>query len=127
MTLPEGREPLLWRDLEFAEARGHPSTWEIECKQLRAQNTELAMQLLAADSQAEEAYQAQLSAESLASWNEIRAQQAIDEAKALRERVAELEAALTRIKNYTGHPSANTQTDKNVFAWADAALKGGKP
>lgn len=36
MTLPEGRKPILWRDLEFAEARGHPSTFEAECKQLRA-------------------------------------------------------------------------------------------
>lgn len=67
-----------WQDMQFADAKGHPSTFEAECKRLRA-------------------------------------------------RVAELEAALTRIKNYTGHPSANTQTDKNVFAWADAALKGGKP
>lgn len=74
MTLPEGREPLLWRDLEFAEARGHPSTWEIECKQLRA-------------------------------------------------RVAELEAALTRIKNYTGHPTAISQAERNVFAWASQALE----
>ena len=44
MTLPEGREPLLWRDIEFAKPvkadqfnclSGHPSTWEQECAQLR--------------------------------------------------------------------------------------------
>ena len=35
---------------------------------------------------------------------------ALTEAKQLRARVQELEAALTRIKNYTGHPTATTQT-----------------
>lgn len=45
MTLPEGRKPLLWSDLEFAQPAprdqfnclsGHPSTWEQEVEQLRA-------------------------------------------------------------------------------------------
>ena len=44
MTLPEGREPLLWRDMEFAKPvkvdqfnclSGHPSTWEAEVEHLR--------------------------------------------------------------------------------------------
>lgn len=94
------------------------STWEGECKaraaamaedqktieRLRAQNTELALQALASDGQAEEAYQAQLSAESAASWANIKAEQAIAEVKmlrveneALRARVEALEAALGKI------------------------------
>lgn len=68
------------------------STWEAEAKALREQNTELALQVLAAEGQAEEAYKAQQQAESVASWADIRANQAINEAKALRARVAELEA-----------------------------------
>lgn len=58
MTIPEGRKPLLWSDMEFAMPvkadqfnclSGPHSTWESECR-----------------------------------WQTIRAQQAIDEAKALR-------------------------------------------
>jgi hypothetical protein len=92
MTYPEGRTPLTSDDM----AKMHPSTWQQECEMLQEKVTELAMLVLAAEGQAEEAYQAQLSAESLASWNDIRAQQAIDEAKALRARVAKLETALGR-------------------------------
>jgi hypothetical protein len=45
MTLPEGRKPLLWQDMEFAKPvradqfnclSGHPSTWQQEVEQLRA-------------------------------------------------------------------------------------------
>lgn len=68
-----------------------------EVAQLKAEKQELALQALAAEGQAEEAYKAQLSAESTASWAEIRANQAINEAKALRARVQELEAALQEI------------------------------
>jgi hypothetical protein len=89
MTLPEGRKPLLWSDMEFAKPvkanqfnclSGHPSTWEGEAKALREQNTELALQVLASDGQAAEAHEARLIAE--------------DQTKALRARVAKLEAAV---------------------------------
>jgi hypothetical protein len=37
MTLPEGRHPLSWSGLEFTDKpKGHPSTFEAECKALRA-------------------------------------------------------------------------------------------
>jgi chromosome segregation ATPase len=75
----------------------HPSTWAQEVEQLQEKVTELAMLVLAAEGQAEEAYQAQLKAQEETRWQMIRAQQAIDEAKALRERVATLEAALGKI------------------------------
>lgn len=71
MTLPEGRKPLLWSDMEFAKPvkrdqfnclSGPHSTWESECR-----------------------------------WQTIRAQQAIDEAKALRAENERLRAALSGI------------------------------
>jgi hypothetical protein len=61
-------------------AKLHPSTWAEECAQLRKLNTELTLQALASDGQAAEAHEARLIAEA--------------EAKALRARVVELEAAL---------------------------------
>lgn len=77
--------------------QGHPSTRPQEVEQLRAEKRELAMQVLAAEGQAEEAYRAQQQAESAASWADIKANQAINEAKALRARVQELEDGLGRI------------------------------
>lgn len=59
---------------------GPHSTWEAEAKALRDLNTELALQALASDGQAEEAHEARLIAEA--------------EAKTLRARVAELEEIL---------------------------------
>jgi len=47
----------LWRDMDFALPAGHPSTWEKECKQLRARVAELeeamwqAIDLVTADLQ----------------------------------------------------------------------------
>ena len=104
MTYPEGRQPLSLSQFQgpHYDSQGrrilhsHPSTWEAECEQLRAQNGELALQVLASDGQAAEAHTAQLKAQEETRWQMIRAQQAIDEAKALRERVAQLEAALER-------------------------------
>ena len=101
MTYPEGREPLSWDDVMGVKHVSHPSTWEAECAALREQNTELALQVLASGGQAEEAYQAQLSAESAASWANIKAEQAITEAKALRARVQELEAFAKECASYT--------------------------
>lgn len=78
--------------------QGQPSTWEAEAKALRQQNAELALQVLAAEGQAEEAYQAQLSAESAASWSDIMANQAVNEVKALRAQVQELEKVLSEVQ-----------------------------
>lgn len=58
MTLPEGRKPLLWSDMEFSQPikrdqfnclSGHPSTWEQEVEQLRA-HIEAALDRLEASS-----------------------------------------------------------------------------
>lgn len=104
MTLPEGRKPLMWSDLEFAEARGHPSTFEAECKQLRAENEELKRDytIIKADrnnlrkliDQADET--AEKNEETIQTLQEVNV--AIRaENEHLRERVAELEAALSRL------------------------------
>ena len=44
--LPEGRQPLSWQDMPFADRpRGHPSTWEAETKALRAKVQSLEEQI----------------------------------------------------------------------------------
>lgn len=36
MTYPEGRKPITWADMDFADApKGHPSTWRQEVEKLR--------------------------------------------------------------------------------------------
>lgn len=37
--------------------KGHPSTFEAECRELKAHNRELTLQVLASDGQASDAYQ----------------------------------------------------------------------
>lgn len=80
---------------------GPHSTWESECRALKAQNRELTLQALASYGQASDAHQAQLKLQEELRWQAIRAQQAIDEAKALRARVQELEAFATECASYT--------------------------
>lgn len=98
-----------------------------EVAQLKAEKQELALQALAAEGQAVEAYKAQLSAESTASWAEIRANQAINEAKALRARVQELEAALREISTYASSGAAwepdSCGMCENTLETANAALQ----
>ena len=111
--------------------QGHPSTRPQEVEQLRAERQELAMQVLAAEGQAEEAYRAQQQAESAASWADIKANQAINEAKALRARVQELQAALTWYRDQhriSSKPTidakwAATRLKTDGGARADAALQ----
>lgn len=94
----------------------HPSTWQQEVEQLRAHNGELALQVLASDGQAAEAHTAQLKAQEETRWQMIRAQQAIDEAKALRARVATLEAALREVIDMTDEIAKAPMT---ADRWAD--------
>ena len=102
MTLPEGRKPLLWSDMEFAKPvkanqfnclSGHPSTWEGEAKALREQNTELALQVLASDGQAAEAHEARLIAE--------------DQAKALRRDYALMKTDRNNLRSLLDQAEAN--------------------
>lgn len=120
MTYPEGRQPIEAQDM----AKLHPSTWQQEVEQLQEKVTELAMLVLAAEGQAEEAYQAQLSAEAAASWGDIRANQAIDEAKALRaenERLRDLVRNIRRdadewcISRMTGNPELENQKGEKMW------------
>lgn len=102
MTLPEGRKPLLWSDMEFAKPvkanqfnclSGHPSTWEGEAKALREQNTELALQVLASDGQAADAHEARLIAE--------------DQAKALRRDYALMKTDRNNLRSLLDQAEAN--------------------
>jgi hypothetical protein len=127
MTLPENRKPLSLSQFQgpHYDSQGrrilhsHPSTWAQKVEQLQEKVTELAMLVLATEGQAEEAYQAQLKAQEETRWQMIRAQQAIDEAKALRARVAELEYALRAIAGLEAWPD-NMMGDKDI---ARAALQ----
>jgi hypothetical protein len=83
-----------------------PSRREDECKALHEQNTELALQVLASEGQAVEAYA---------------------EAKALRARVQELEAALREISTYASSGMAwepdSCGMCENTLDTASAALQ----
>lgn len=103
MTLPEGRKPIKWADLTPKH-----STWEAEAKALREQNTELALQVLASEGQAEEAYKEQQQAEArvleLEMENGIIRTDKHADAECighLERRVAELEAFAKECASYT--------------------------
>lgn len=89
------------------------STWEGECRALKAQNRELTLQALASDGQASDAHQAQLKLQEELRWQAIRAQQAIDEAKSLRAQVQKLKA--------------KGLTSSRLLSMAEAALDLAKP
>jgi len=128
MTYPQGRTPITADDM----AKMHPSTWQQECEMLQEKVTELAMLVLAAEGQAEEAHEARLIAEASAkvlrtnclrliedrdralAWRN-KDWQASQHNKALQARVAELEAALD---------SEHASVGYNIWRfWSDKALK----
>ena len=78
MTYPEGRKPLTWDDVQFADRpQGHPSTEALEIQKLQAEARDLQLAIL---------------------WHEARAIRAIDEAKALRTERDELLAENQRLR-----------------------------
>jgi chromosome segregation ATPase len=103
MTLPEGRKPLLWSDIEFAKPvkadqfnclSGPHSTWESECRR-----------------------------------QTIRAQQAIDEAKALRRDYGLIQIDRNNLRNLLdeAEDEAEKLRDKLEAAEAEAkALRAGQ-
>ena len=78
MTYPEGRKPLTWDDVQFADRpQGHPSTEALEIQKLQAEARDMQSAIL---------------------WHEARAIRAIDEAKALRTERYELLAENQRLR-----------------------------
>jgi len=54
MTLPEGRQPLSWQDMPFADRpKAHPSTERLEIEKLQARVAELEARVAAADALAD--------------------------------------------------------------------------
>lgn len=121
----------------------HPSTWPQEVAQLRSENLELALQALASEGQAAEAYEAQLVAEAEAKALRVENSRLIEERDralawrdkdwqasqdntALRARVEELGVALRPFSDIAGEMFARNFNKGEVVVALDTPEKANR-